>query len=265
MNSILNQIIEAKKEEIKKLRMNFTLSRFKDSQFFNTKCLNVFESFKKFNGIGIISEIKNASPSKGIIRQNFNHIEIAEIYFKKNVQAVSILTDKYFFKGDINYLFDIAKFKEAPLLRKDFILDELQIYEAKSNGADIILLISEILSKNQISELTAAAKEIGLFVLLELHSKEEVEKINFRENNLIGINNRNLLDFSVSFEATKTISEVLPENILLISESGISCKDDIQFLKDTRTNGILIGEHLMCSDNIESDLSRLQEWCSFES
>lgn len=264
MKNILDEIIEVKKEEVKILRSDFTYSRFKDSQFFENECLDFENSILSNNVIGIIAEIKKASPSKGIIREDFNHLKIAEIYFKHNVQAVSVLTDNIFFQGNIKFLNEIASFKESPLLRKDFIIDEFQIFEAKSNGADIILLISEILSELQIKELTSAAKDLGLSVLLEIHSKNELTKIDFNVNNIIGINNRNLKDFSVSLNTTNELSKLLPANTILISESGISNKNDINYLKGTSVKGILVGEHLMSSKNIEYSLQELKEWCQNE-
>ena len=175
----LQKIIEIKKEEVKKLRSDFSLSRFSDLEFFYKKCIDFRSALVRNNMLGLIAEIKKASPSKGVIRGDFNHIKIAEEYFKAGVDAISILTDKKFFQGNISFLNDIAKFKEAPLLRKDFVIDEYQVFEAKANGADAILLISETLSKMQINELTHAALEIGLAVLLEVHSKVQLVKIDY--------------------------------------------------------------------------------------
>ena len=182
-----------------------------------------------------------------------------------SVNGVSVLTDKNFFKGDIKYLNDIAGIKSVPLLRKDFIIDELQVFEAKSNGADFILLIAEILSENQIKELTHAAFESDLEVLLELHSEEELGKIDFSLNNLIGINNRDLKDFSVNLKTSISIAENLPENVIVVSESGISEEDDLKRLKDSPVQAILVGEHLMKANNIEDNLKQLIEWCNRES
>lgn len=232
--------------------------------FFSEKSLSYIEKVKSNKNISIIAEIKKASPSKGLIRENFNHLSIAKIYFNHNVSAVSILTDKEFFQGDINFLLDIAKIKKTPLLRKDFIIDEIQVYEAKANGADIILLICEALSKNQIKEFTSLAEEIGLEVLLELHSVEQIDKIDFAKNKLVGVNNRNLNDFSVDLSTTQIISKYLPEDIILVSESGINKKDDINFLREAKVNAILVGELLMRSNNIESKFSELNNWCSNE-
>ena len=239
--------------------------RFKDSEFFTKPKLSFYGSLNKNDRISIIAEIKKASPSKGIIRKDFNHLEIAVIYMENNVDAISILTDVNFFKGNISYLSEIAKIKSVPLLRKDFIIDEYQIFEAKANGADVILLIAESLSTNQINELTAAAKETDLEVLLELHSISEIEKINFKRNQIIGINNRDLKTFKVDLNTTMKIGELIPKENLLLSESGIKTENDLVFIKQTQARAILVGEHLMSSQNIEDAIKKLKEWCICES
>lgn len=262
--TILEEINEVKREEVKVLRRDYSLSRFTDSEFFSKKRISFYNSLNARDRITIIAEIKKASPSKGIIREDFNHLEIAEIYLKNKVEAISVLTDVNYFKGSINYLNDIAKIKTVPLLRKDFIIDEYQIFEAKANGADAILLIAESLSKNQISELTAAAKETDLEVLLELHSIEELPKINFEGNKIIGINNRDLKTFSVDLKTTKEIGQLIPSQNLIVAESGIKSQSNIEFIKDTRARSILVGEHLMAAKNISKAVGELKEWCQIE-
>ncbi len=263
--TILEEINNVKKEEVKELRKQFTISRFSDFENFNIKCLEFGNAVSNKNNISIIAEIKKASPSKGIIREDFNHLKIAETYMEYGANAISVLTDVIFFKGSIKYLNDIARFKTVPLLRKDFIIDEYQIYEAKANGADAILLIAESLSAKQINELTFAAKEIGLEVLLELHSIDQIEKINFKQNKIIGINNRNLNSFKVDLNTINIISKFIPEENILVAESGIKSKDDIDFIKRTRASSILVGEHLMKHNDIKSKLLELKEWCEVES
>jgi indole-3-glycerol phosphate synthase len=265
MSNILDEIVSVKRDEIAKLRKEFTLSRFKDSEFFEKSKISLIGAVKASENISIIAEIKKASPSKGIIRDDFNPLKIAEIYTENGASAISILTDVNFFKGSIKYLNNVANEKVLPLLRKDFILDEFQIYEAKSNGADAALLISEILSANQIQELTHVAKEADLEVLLELHSEEQLSKINFELNKLIGINNRNLNDFSVSLDTTVEIKKLLPQNVQVISESGINCEEELNLLKEEKVNGVLIGEHFMRAKNISDSLKQMYEWCRYES
>jgi indole-3-glycerol phosphate synthase len=262
--NILDQILEVKKEEISKLKKKFSFRSFSEMEFFESNSLKFRERVKNNNHLSIVAEIKKASPSKGIIREDFNHRKIAEIYFEENVDAVSVLTDNYFFKGDINFLKEIAEDKQAPLLRKDFIIDELQVFESKANGADIILLISEALSKNQINELSHAAFETGMEVLLELHSEDQLEKIDFAINKLLGINNRNLNDFSVDLSTTEKLRKKIPDEIVVVSESGISKKDDIKYLIDSGADAVLVGEYIMREKDIRSKLKELKEWCFVE-
>ncbi|MBL1212837.1 MAG: indole-3-glycerol phosphate synthase TrpC [Ignavibacteriae bacterium] len=265
MKNILNDIVAVKKEEIAELHAHYTYSRFADSEDFEKNRLSLFEALKNENRISIIAEIKKASPSKGIIRKDFNHLKIAETYLENEVEAISILTDKQFFDGNIQYLNDAAKIKTVPLLRKDFIIDEFQVLEAKSNGADAILLIAEILSANQIQELTHAASEADLEVLLELHSVDQISKINFEENKIIGINNRDLSNFTVSLDTTVQIKKMIPKENLIVSESGISGREAIEILKGEKVNAVLIGEHFMSKENIADAVKEMKELCSYES
>jgi indole-3-glycerol phosphate synthase len=261
--SFLSDILEMKKEEVKKLRAARSLSSFGNEEFFNSQCMDIKQSLKNNNRLGIIAEIKKASPSKGILKDNFNHLKIAEEYFEAEVDAISILTDKYFFQGDILFLDQIAKFKSAPLLRKDFIIDEYQVFEAKAFGADAILLIAEALSQNQIKELTAAAKEIGLEVLLELHSESQLPKIDFTNNDFIGINNRDLETFDADINTTLSLIKHIPENVFITSESGLSDKDQLAKLFETNVKSVLVGEYFMKADKISSSVKEFKDWCTY--
>lgn len=259
--NFLTEILNTKKDEISDLKKRFSFNSFREMEFFNRQPLSFYNDAISGKAISIIAEIKKASPSKGIIREDFNHIAIAKSYFSGTVNAVSVLTDQNYFKGDINFLNEIAKIKKAPLLRKDFIIDSIQIFEAKANGADMILLICEALSQEQIKDFAELAVEIGLEVLLELHSINQLEKIDFSLNKIIGVNNRNLENFKVDLSVTETISGYLPDNVLLVSESGISSKEHIDYIRNAGTDAILVGEHLMRSYNIEEKLNELKTWC----
>ena len=263
--NILLEILDTKKEEVARLKKRLSKQSFLDSEFFNKKPLSFYNQINGNGKIAIIAEIKKASPSKGLIKEDFNHLDIARAYFSHSVNAVSVLTDQNYFKGEISFLYEIAGIKQAPLLRKDFIIDEIQIYEAKANGADMILLICEALSNNQIKEFTNLASEIGLEVLLELHNEKQLDKIDFDLNRIIGVNNRNLEDFSVNLSTTQNISRHIPNNVVLVSESGISKKEDIDYLRSAGTDAILVGEHLMRSSDIDLSLDELKKWCSNES
>ncbi|MGK9367749.1 indole-3-glycerol phosphate synthase TrpC [Melioribacter sp. Ez-97] len=254
--SFLDQIINSKREEIKILRKKYSLGYFEEQEYFNSSPLSLIDSLSESKRLGLIAEIKKASPSKGILRMEFNHIDIARIYMENRVNAVSVLTDSKYFQGSIDYLKEIAKFKSVPLLRKDFIIDEYQIFEAKASGADVVLLIGEALSAYQSDALIAAANECNLEVLYEIHSPAQLDKINFDKVKLVGINNRNLETFEVDIRTTKMIADALPQGTIAISESGITSPDDIKIISHPKVKGILVGEYFMKSEDIEETLKR---------
>lgn len=262
--NILDKILEHKKEEVKILKHKFTLNSFESMEFFQGNKFSLINNVCCTNDISIIAEIKKQSPSKGIINKEFDLDNIIEIYFNSEIEGISILTDESFFGGSIINLEKIAKIKKLPLLRKDFIIDEYQVYQSKAYGADVILLICEALSENQIKDLTVAAIDIGLEVLLELHSEAQLNKIDFNINKLIGINNRNLENFSVDLNNTKNISQLLPKDITIISESGFNKKEDIEKIKNMDIKAVLVGEYLMSSNDLKYDLKKLKEWCRIE-
>ncbi len=263
--SILKTIVEQKQIEVKLLKQKNSINNFKDMPFYKAEQLSFYNALNQKTKISLIAEIKKASPSKGIIKQNFNLLEIAEIYMQNKVNAISVLTDELFFMGNISYLNDIAAVKTVPLLRKDFIIDEIQIHQAKANGADAVLLITEILYKNQIVEYTELAKELKMDVLLELHSEKQLDKIDFDINKIIGVNNRNLETFVVDINTTVKIAKYLPKETIIVSESGIKTKQDLDYLKQSGINAILVGEQIMSSNNIQKAIKDLQKGCSYES
>jgi len=220
--SFLDTILKVKKEEVALLRKNNTLAGFKEMELFNNTSFSLKNAVRRNDRLGIIAEIKKVSPSKGVLRKDFNFLAIAGIYMGNSVDAISVLTDRNYFRGDIQYLNEIAKLKTVPLLRKDFIIDEYQVYEAKANGADAVLLIAEALSLSQIKELTSVSREIGLEVLLELHAMDQLGKIDFSINDLIGINNRDLTTFNVDINTTLKLSKHIPDKVNNISESGLN-------------------------------------------
>lgn len=264
MKNILSEIVDVKKEEVTVLKRDKSLSQFRDSKFWNQKSKGIEKAFKAKKSLSLISEIKKASPSKGILRDDFDHLKIAEIYSANDVDVISVLTDKNFFKGDILFLREIAERFDTPLLRKDFIISEYQVFEAKANGANIILLISEILSENQIKELTHAAYENNLEVLLELHSSEQIEKIDFNYNKIIGINNRDLRTFTVDVNRSVIIGNTLKKEnpeFVIIGESGFSGRDSVDIAKTGIVDGLLVGEYFMRATDIDYSVKQFKEWC----
>ncbi|HHT9130844.1 MAG TPA: indole-3-glycerol phosphate synthase TrpC, partial [Candidatus Brocadiaceae bacterium] len=205
----------------------------------------------------IIAEIKKASPSLGVIRTDFNHVEIARLYESSGAAAISVLTDEKFFQGKLSYLTDVKKSVSLPILRKDFIIDPYQIYEARSAGADAILLIAALLSKEEIQRFLELARELGMDCLVEVHSELELEKVLQTSANIIGINNRDLATFKIDLETTLLLKPMIPSGKIVVSESGIKSREDIVKLIKKGVDAVLVGETLMKSTNISTKLHEL--------
>jgi len=263
--SILDQIVAVKKDEVKKLQASFRLRHFYDSEFFDRPVKGFQSAISAFPHPAVIAEIKKASPSAGVIRRDFDPENIAHLYEDNGATAISVLTDKRFFQGDIGLLRTIAGFCAVPLLRKDFIIDAYQVFESRWAGADAVLLIAEILSVNQIDELSHAALEAGLEILLEVHEHAQLQKIDLTRNRIIGINNRNLNDFSVDINTAITVKQDLPGHITTVAESGIKNKQHVELVRHAAIDGILVGEHLMRSEDPGLALRELITWCRDES
>jgi indole-3-glycerol phosphate synthase len=207
--------------------------------------------------ISIIAEIKKASPSLGIIREDFNPIEIARLYEAGGAAAISVLTDEKFFQGSLSYLTAVKKSVNLPVLRKDFIIDPYQIYEARYAGADAILLIAALLSKEEIQRFLDLAEELKMDCLVEVHSETELQKVLQTSANIIGINNRNLATFKTDLETTRRLKPMIPAEKIIVSESGIKSRAEIVKLFKMGINAILVGETLMKSDDIPAMLHEL--------
>jgi indole-3-glycerol phosphate synthase len=218
----------------------------------------VLKEKREQNKMAFIAEIKKTSPSKGVIRENFNPVEIAKTYETFGVSAISILTEDRFFQGKNEYLTDVRKICKLPLLRKDFIIDEFQVYETRSLGADIILLIAAVLDDKQLKDFYYLSRELGLNVLLEVHNEEELERALATGARIIGINNRNLKTFEVSLQNTlRLVEKYKLTDKCVISESGIHSRSDIELLQTHGIAGVLIGEAIMKETNVENALSNL--------
>lgn len=198
----------------------------------------------------IIAEVKKASPSRGLIRPDFSHTEIAREYLKCDIQAMSVLTEEDFFLGSPNFLAEISEFSTVPLLRKDFIIDEYQIYEAYLLGADAILLICAILDDSELERFSALAKLLGMECLVETHDRDEVMRAAAVGARIIGINNRNLYDFSEDIHTTEKLIKYLPRGAAAVSESSIKTAADLKYLAGIGADAVLIGEQFMRSGNI---------------
>lgn len=254
---ILDDIISHKKEELKTSKVNFPLAELKTKIKDVAPPIDVIDRHKSISGVKIIAEIKKASPSKGIIRKDFDHISIAEDYEKAGAFALSILTDKKFFMGDLDYLSDIKKICSVPLLRKDFTIDPYQIYEARNYGADLVLLIVAALELEEIKDFLNITESLGMNAIVEVHTESELETALKSECKIVGINNRDLKTFNVSMEVTKSLSKLIPDDKVVISESGISSKEDINKLCSFGIDTFLVGESFMRADKPGEKLKML--------
>ena len=260
MKNILQEIVSYKKIEIeqsKKIISGESLNRQIKSISKPISFLNELKKKNELGKAGIIAEVKKASPSKGIIKKDFNHIEIAKEYEKGGAACLSILTDTPSFQGSPQYLKDIRRNTKLPILRKDFIIDTYQIIESRSWGTDCILLIMKILKNKELSKLINICNEMNMDILFEINSQEELERLLPFNPKMIGINNRNLENFETDIENSIKIKKNIPEDILVISESGINDVKDISYLGKHNINNFLIGERLMRSKNISGELSKL--------
>ncbi|MCS3532223.1 indole-3-glycerol phosphate synthase TrpC [Chryseobacterium sp. JUb7] len=244
--TILDKIIQRKREEISKSKSRISVQELKDSEFFGRANFSLKESVK--TGTGIIAEFKRKSPSKGVINDQFQPLEVVSAYQNFGASGISILTDQDFFGGSSEDISEVRNHIQIPILRKDFMIDEYQFYEAKSMGADVILLIAACLSPRQVDEYTALSHELGLEVLLEIHTEEELKHIN-PNIDLVGINNRNLKDFKVDLQHSVQLKNQLPEEILSVAESGIYSIEDFNYLKEKGFNSFLMGEYFMKNKN----------------
>jgi len=236
-------------EEYKTAASGYTKINFKDGKFY--KAIAKPE-------MSFICEVKKASPSKGLIAENFDYISIAKEYEEAGADAISVLTEPEYFKGDIKYLGEITKTVNTPVLRKDFIIDETMIYEARVNNASAVLLICSILTDEKLKEYLNLAHNLGMAALVEAHDEEEVDRAADVGAGIIGVNNRNLKDFTVDFNNSIRLRNRVSENILFVSESGIKTPEDIKILSDNGVNAVLIGETFMRADKKKEMLMHLK-------
>lgn len=250
---ILDKIVEKVKERYEIIKKNKPLSMLLNEIAFKEEYEFVFYDLFKRKDFIFICECKKASPSKGIIKEDFNYLEIAKEYEEAGADVISCLTEPFFFLGSDAYLEDIKRNVSIPVLRKDFIIDPYQIYESKALGADVILLIVAILSDKQLKDYIELAHSLGMSCLVETHNELEIEKAIEAGAKVIGVNNRNLKDFSMDYTLSLRMREKYPD-VILVSESGLRNKDDVINVKRAKSNGALIGESLMKSDNIRKTL-----------
>lgn len=218
------------------------------------------ETISKPRQISLIAEIKQASPSQGVIRQNFNLEEIARFYQEAGVQAISVLTEEDFFSGNPAYLNEVKNIVSVPVLRKDFILESYQVYESRYFGADAILLIADLLTKDKLVELMQVADSLGLDYLVEVHDEKELKKVLGLKVPIIGINNRSLRTLEIDFKTTEKLFTLIPKDIVVVVESGIKNSQDVLFLKILGASSVLIGTAFMEAEDIKSKVEEVMGW-----
>ncbi|PYG85822.1 indole-3-glycerol phosphate synthase [Ruminiclostridium sufflavum DSM 19573] len=256
---ILNKIVEYTKIRLETAKAINSLENLKaNSKKFQTFLPFTFENALKTKDIAFICEVKKASPSKGIIAEHFPYIQIAKEYEKAGANAVSVLTEPHYFMGSNEYLREIKKQISVPVLRKDFIIDPYQIYEAQLIGADAVLLICSLLDTNQLKEYIKIADSLGLSCLVEAHDEAELYSALEADARIIGVNNRDLKTFEVDIGISAKLRKLVPGNKTFVSESGIKTPSDISVLRQNGTNAVLIGETLMKSGNITCELEKLK-------
>jgi len=243
--NILETIVEHKREEITTRKSKVKSSALSDMEFYVRQPLSMTKALRQERRFSIIAEIKRSSPTAGSIKQNISPQSLAQEYESNGAAGISVLTDERFFSGTLDDLKCVRQAVSLPLLRKDFIIDEYQLFEAKAYGADAILLIAAILEKSQLMEYHSAAGELGLECLVELYEQKEIDKLNFDRMKLIGINNRDLRTFTIDLNRTFEIAQHVPKDMTLVSESGIQSSNDLMRLKSAGVHAALIGEYLM--------------------
>ena len=259
MNSYLDKIIEQTASAVEIDKQKIPLQELKSYLSDLNETKGFFKSIKARHDDGLVSviaEIKRASPSQGLIRENFNPKDIAQSYQASQATCLSVLTDAPFFQGCLEDLSSVREVVDLPLLRKDFIVDEYQIYQSRFYGADCILLIASVLSDIQLKEFKEIAQELNLDVLVEVHDRPEMDRAKDLGFSLIGINNRDLKTFKVNLETTINLSEDLKDKII-VSESGIKTKEDVNKILSSGTKTFLVGESFMRASNPGEELKKL--------
>lgn len=256
--TILEQLAEYARERVERAKEKTSEEEIKSLAYRLPKGDFAFEKALKKQGLSFICECKKASPSKGLIAEEFPYVEIAKAYEDAGADCISVLTEPKWFLGKDEYLKEIAEKVMVPCLRKDFTVDEYMIYEAKSLGASAVLLICSILTEKEIADYIKICDSLGLSALVEVHNEQEVETAIKVGARIIGVNNRNLKDFTVDTSNSKRLRSLVPEGILFVAESGVKSRSDIEALQEIGVDAVLIGETLMNSNDKRAKLQELR-------
>lgn len=257
---ILDEIVEKRKIQLEREKAAADFETVKKAaERLDRRCISFKNALAKPDRLSVISEVKKASPSKGLIQPNFDPVKIAMEYESCGADAVSCLTEEHYFQGSSEYFKAIRQAICLPMIRKDFIIDEYQIYEARLMGADAILLIAAVLDDEKLKRFGDTARSLGLDILAETHDESELERVLALDFDIIGINNRNLKTFEVTLETTARLAGMIPEGKVIVSESGIRDNADMKTVRSYGADAVLIGETLMRSGNIGATLTALRE------
>jgi len=258
---VLKEIVLKKKEKIVLAKQSLPEEELKARIQGLEPCRGFAEAINKPRQITLIAEIKKASPSRGIIREPFNHQEIAKIYQELGVQAISVLTEEDYFLGNISFINEVKAVTQVPILRKDFILEPYQVYESRFFGADAVLLIADLLTQDMLTELMGIAIGLGLDYLVEVHDEKELKKVlRLKGASIIGINNRDLHSLEVDFKVTEKLFPLVPKDKVVVVESGIKSHQDVLFLKILGAQAVLIGETFMEAPDIRRRVEEVMGW-----
>lgn len=250
---MLRKIVEKKREEVQQLKRTHSIASLLASADELEKPRGFRQALEQSTRpVSVIAEVKKASPSKGVIRGDFAPLEIAKAYEAAQAECLSVLTDETFFQGQLSYLQSIRAAVQLPVLRKDFLIDELQVVEARAAGADCILLIAAILEGEQLRALYQASQALGMDILIEVHDRQECEMVfRYTEPELLGINNRDLRTFKTDLAVTREVIAGLPSSLTVVSESGISSAQDLEHVRQSGARAVLVGEHFMRQQDVE--------------
>jgi indole-3-glycerol phosphate synthase len=264
VQEILKEIVQNKRTEVEERKNQFPLSFLQNTLHFLSKPRDFFRALShhqngepKGSTCSLIAEIKKASPSKGLLSNHFDPLGLAKVYEGSGASALSILTDEHYFLGSLQFIPLVKINCPLPILQKDFIIDEYQIFEARRWGADAILLIASVLPDDQLTQFYILAREMGLSVIIEVHSEDELKRVLPLQARLIGINNRNLQTFETSLETTRGLAGKIPKGVVMISESGIFSRQDVLEVQKAGATAILVGEALMTSPDIPGKIREL--------
>ena len=260
MATILDRIVANKKEEIAAARTRRDLSLLRELAKQAPAPRDFLGALRGHDRVRLIAEVKKASPSKGLIRDDFNPVEIARAYESAGAAAISVLTDEPFFQGRLDYLTSIRNAVNIPVLRKDFILDEYQVYEARVAGADAVLLIAECLEQQQLVDLYGLIQQLGMTALIELYDPANLERVVQTGTPLIGVNNRDLHTFALDLNHVVRLKDQMPSEVTVVAESGIFTSSDVRFIAEAGIHAMLVGESLMRQPDVAQAVHALLDY-----